>query len=544
MTEIPKAKEAYRDDTTAMTETFAPAAVKPTRRMGSDITARESPPQWWVMAQLTAVALHIPLALLTGSQSAIASRTSTFIVGTSVVLGAISLYILLTRTLMEAWKGLALVSVVVVMFWHWNGGAGFGPFTGPVAAIAAYVVIAAAAFKYADRHFFKLLAFVVSVALAGSLAVLVVTDYITAPDRTAGIQNPVELSPLHSRRDVILIVLDGYGRSDAIRRFYGYDNEPFLEGLRAQGFQVADRSVANYSITHLSIPALLNMSYMHPEGASTGNNDLHYLATQISGNNRVTSYFLANGYTYIHGESDHWFNVCGQNVDICLPAPDPDITGFAMLARTPIGSLIYRTEGDPSTALNLQRIAELTNWNSTSESWPNEPRFVFLHLQLPHPPLFLDSECKVRIDSKLSGRSLFDEEMSREELALHKAAWVEQVECANSTLDRFLMQVAPDTIIAIVSDHGPDSTFVLESSPTDFDPEGLEERFPNLTAVRLPRDCSGALPQDISTVNVFRVIISCMTGESIPLLETRNYAAGFTVPILDVTPDTSIQWDR
>ena len=45
-------------------------------------------------------------------------------------------------------------------------------------------------------------------------------------------------------------------------------------------------------------------------------------------------------------------------------------------------------------------------------------------------------------------------------------------------------------------------------------------------------------------MNVFRVIISCMTGESIPLLETRNYAAAFTVPILDVTPDASIQWNR
>jgi hypothetical protein len=527
-----------------MTQTIAPAPPKTTRRLGSSITARKNPPFWWAAIQLAGLASHLPLILLTGSLSAIASTESLAVVAVAVSAAAIALYLLLAWKLMPGWKALALVSVVVIVFWYWNGGRGVGVFTGPLAAIAVYLLVGAAAVKYAERHLFKVLAFVVTASLTGSLALLALADYLSAPERSVGVQDPVELQALTSRPDVILIVLDGYGRSDVIREFYGYDNEPFLNGLRAQGFQVAERSVANYSITHLALPALFNMSYMHADGASLGNNDMSYLATQVSDENAVVSFFKENGYSYIHGESDRWSNVCGKAADVCLSAPDPDITGHALLTRTPFGGLLYRTEDNPSTALNLRRIEELTNWDRTSEGWPTGPKFVFLHLELPHPPLFLDSTCGVRLDPELGGHNVRIRGSTEGQLAHRKAAWVEQLKCANAAVSKLVTQIDPETIVAVVSDHGPDGTFAPEPNRSDIDLDGLDERFPSLTAVRLPEECSGDLPDDTATVNVFRVIISCMTGDSIPLLETRTFVAGFGGPIFEFDLVPARAWEN
>ena len=47
--------------------------------------------------------------------------------------------------------------------------------------------------------------------------------------------------------DIYFIVLDGYGRSDVLKEFYGYDNSDFLRGLKEKGFYVAQDSMANYS---------------------------------------------------------------------------------------------------------------------------------------------------------------------------------------------------------------------------------------------------------------------------------------------------------
>src|SRR5207253_1118682 len=43
----------------------------------------------------------------------------------------------------------------------------------------------------------------------------------------------VPTAPHPARRpDIYYIVLDSYGRGDVLKEIYGYDNTPFLEGLR------------------------------------------------------------------------------------------------------------------------------------------------------------------------------------------------------------------------------------------------------------------------------------------------------------------------
>ena len=65
-----------------------------------------------------------------------------------------------------------------------------------------------------------------------------------------------------SQPDIYLIILDMYGRADALEEYYQYDNREFLSKLEEQGFYVADCGRSNYSNTALSLASQLNMQYV------------------------------------------------------------------------------------------------------------------------------------------------------------------------------------------------------------------------------------------------------------------------------------------
>ena len=62
--------------------------------------------------------------------------------------------------------------------------------------------------------------------------------------------------------DIYFILLDGYARGDILEKYYGYDNAPFLDGLRSRGFQVSDASRSNFYWTFLSVGSALNLDYV------------------------------------------------------------------------------------------------------------------------------------------------------------------------------------------------------------------------------------------------------------------------------------------
>jgi hypothetical protein len=511
-----------------MTQTVDTSPKNTTKRFASGITSRPEPPLWWALVQLAALGFHLPLSVLTGSQSSMASTSSALMIGSVVSLGGVLLYLLLGFLLTSRWAALAASSVAIIFFWHWGSSD-----LGPIAAMVLFALVVVAAVKYSDSHYLKVAAFLASVTLSATMGVLLISDAVNEPARVVGVQNPIGQFTLGHHPDVVLVVLDGYARDDVMRDFYEFDNTPFLDRLRQQGFDVASRSVANYSITHLSIPALLNMSYVHPDGASIGNADLLYLAHEVAGSNAFVELLKAQGYSYVHGEGDHWINRCGENADVCLQGPPLDITGWALLQRTPLGGFFYGDTGDPTTHLNIDRIGDLSDWSSTVGALEG-PTFSFIHIQLPHPPLFLDAGCSVRIDPILDGRIMNDGRITAERVEQRKQAWVEQVECANSVISDFVGSLDPETVVVIVSDHGPDSVFHFEPIAADLTADQLYERYSTLTAVRLPEECRGTLPDDVDTVNTFRVVLSCLTGEDIPLLESRSYLGGFSGPIQEV----------
>jgi hypothetical protein len=344
---------------------------------------------------------------------------------------------------------------------------------------------------------------------------------------------------LTSTPNVTLIVLDGYGRSDVIDEFYGYDNQKFERRLEEYGFDVANLATSNYSITHLSIPALLNMSLMHPKNAVLGPADLTALAESISGKNAVVQTFKDAGYSYVHGGFDSWLNHCGTQVDLCLSAgliASPPLdwsTVGPLLERTPIGSFLFPGAGGALiTAMNLRRIDEFNNWNQLSATFPKSPTFTFVHLLLPHPPLGLDSGCDVQVDEDLRESVLYRSGYDEETMRKRRSAWIEQVQCVNMAVLAFVRQADPNDAIVITADHGPDSVFNVFDAHS-LSPKQIRERFSVLTAVRLPDQCD-PVPADVMQINIFRHIFDCLSDDDVPPIEAGHYVASFRGYIVEV----------
>ena len=142
----------------------------------------------------------------------------------------------------------------------------------------------------------------------------------------------------------------------------------------------------------------------------------------------------------------------------------------------------------------------------------------------PHPPLYLDANCQPRTEWYLGNYVLnavpsYDDTM----MEVRRAAYIEQVQCANHITRQLLNNLPPDTITIIISDHGPDSHGQLNLHPDLWTEVENFERFSVLAAIRTPTDCAATIPPDLSLVNTYRLVLPCITNTHLPLLPNHHY---------------------
>ena len=86
-------------------------------------------------------------------------------------------------------------------------------------------------------------------------------DQATTP-LTLESDSGLKVEDADSLPDIYVIILDAYGRADALEQYYGFDNTPFLTELSDMGFETVPCARSNYQYKVLSIPSLLNMGYI------------------------------------------------------------------------------------------------------------------------------------------------------------------------------------------------------------------------------------------------------------------------------------------
>ncbi|HSB90770.1 MAG TPA: hypothetical protein VLD63_12165 [Anaerolineales bacterium] len=312
--------------------------------------------------------------------------------------------------------------------------------------------------------------------------------------------------------DIYYIILDGYSRADILEKLSGYDNSAFLASLEQMGFYVARCSQSNYAQTELSLASTLNYDYLEALGDSFGPDspDRSPLWPLIR-NGAVRRTLEGRGYTVIAFRTGFdWTE--WTDADLFLgPQLSPwQLDAFQYLwlqttaARILLDAEALRMVQRPEdlsrnrTAYDLQELVKIP-------SMPG-PKFVFAHLIIPHVPYVFGP----------NGEPVLIPSDAPRDQAMQ--GYVNQVIYINKKMLEILPAIIRDSpvppVIIVQGDHG------IGGSP---------ERMANLSAVYLPGQ-DGRLYPEMTNVNTFRVVLSEVFGDDLPILKDVSLFSDYYHP--------------
>ena len=186
--------------------------------------------------------------------------------------------------------------------------------------------------------------------------------------------------------DIYYIVLDAYPRADILRKYYNYDNSPFLEGLESLGFNVLEKSQSNYDLTQYSIYSTLEMEYID----KVFNSQKEWLWKINTNGLKYTNalrIFYKNGYkTTAFKKQSYLTNLDNSPYITSVLENNSGYNQFDdLLLKSTIFRAIYRFI---PFARYRHRDKQLFILDSLPKFTQKKgPNFVFAHILCPHVPL-------------------------------------------------------------------------------------------------------------------------------------------------------------
>jgi len=311
--------------------------------------------------------------------------------------------------------------------------------------------------------------------------------------------------------NIYYIILDEYAGKDTLKEIYHYDNSEFLDYLRKKGFYVADKSTANYPMTHLSLASSLNFRYL---------NDLTDKPENMIKDNRVFRFLKQYGYTIVAFSSESGYTDI-KNADIYI-GPIWTFNEFQneLVNTTPAPAVLFYKFGFPYILHRKHILYTFAHLANTCKL--KKPIFVFAHIVAPHPPfVFGENGEPVRPNRKFSFNDwTFCTEGGTKEEYIEN--YKRQITFINKKIkamvDEIIVNSPQSPIIILQGDHGPRSTKVIK------------ERFLILNAYYWPNDANAHLYNEITPVNTFRIIFNHYFGTNYELLDDRNYFSSADSP--------------
>lgn len=344
---------------------------------------------------------------------------------------------------------------------------------------------------------------------------------------------PLAVKPVKfdgDKPDIYYIILDRYAGSRSLKEQYNFDNEPFLNLLRSKGFYVPENSTTNYPKTSPSLTSSLNMSYNDyltklTNGGTSGDESI---TTPLIQNNKVIQFLKDRGYRVYNMGS--WWAETATNPNAVknftlhygvYPFADEFTTGFL---NTTITAPILKATFHDNTAVstnpqnNLHRkMADYEFSEIPKIAKERGPKFVFIHILLPHDPFVFDKNCKPISEDVVNAKT-------------DQHNYLIQVECANkkttSAVNSILSESKNPPVIILQADEGPypmNSPLPPKQSWSTADTQSLREKFPILNAYYFPGIKNTKLYNNITPVNSFRVLFNDYFGTNYPLLPDKNY---------------------
>ena len=344
-----------------------------------------------------------------------------------------------------------------------------------------------------------------------------------------------------SMPDIYYIILDGYTRSDALERDFGFDNSFFIEALRGRGFYVADCSRTNYTTTRPALATALNMDYLDRlEGSSQdeefGDPELEVLLRD----SRVRRLVEEFGYQTVAFKTDYsWSSIRDADIylsmdtnPLTLQQLDPfesllvDSTAIRAAVDLELRSFASRTKAidDFVRISQFKHAARVERQLFILDQLPDvaklsDPTFTIAHLTTTHTPYLFDHNGNIWEDEGFYGTELND--------PVDEWHWIvgytEAIKFTNSRIleiiDLILENSIEPPIILIQGDHG------LRG----------DNRHQILNAYYLQDGDPSRLYSSISPVNTFRTIFDLYFGTDLGLVEDLSYREDFQVPVAETS---------
>jgi len=314
--------------------------------------------------------------------------------------------------------------------------------------------------------------------------------------------------------DIYYFILDMYTREDLLKSAYNYDNSDFLNALETRGFYVAQCSQSNYARTEISLVSSLNLSYLQdldPKFNDPNSTARRHLWDALK-HNAVRYQLESMGYeTISFANGFPWSELDDADVFLTPPPFSSGMTEFETLFLQTTFALTLQDLGwldlDQINGQNF-RDRDMLVFNSMQDIAKMQgPKFVHVHLILPHPPFVFGS------DGEYTNPADFWNEKKLYPANKFKSGYTNQLTFLNGKMlemiDTILSKSKTPPIIILQGDHGP----WLQPKP---------QHFFILNAYYLPEQKTELYPT-ISPVNSFRLIFNDYFGGNYDMLKDVTY---------------------
>lgn len=318
--------------------------------------------------------------------------------------------------------------------------------------------------------------------------------------------------------DIFFVVLDGYTSSRCLKEEFDYDNSEVDSVLNANHFFTSKNSRSNYNITPFSLSSTMNLNYLRGGlEKKVASNRVFLQAMETFKGNHLLTFLRTEGYEIKNYGCFDLADAPTKTIPYFNDVP------YALIDNQTLFSRIKRDIGWNFTIKNVLtgafRVPEsYKKWKAyhlyrnkyNLEGLLNElqlnsdtPRFVYVHLILPHEPFFFNSDGTEVSDTAI----LFNRPNYRD-------GYLGQLKYCNTILKRLIQNVPTsagnERVVIIEGDHGY----------RNYDAKvPINKIFMNLNTYYFSDGDYSRLYDGISPVNSFRVVLNKYFCQSFPMLK-------------------------
>jgi hypothetical protein len=334
--------------------------------------------------------------------------------------------------------------------------------------------------------------------------------------------------------DIVMLLLDGYPRSDVLQRRLAATNSSFLDALRERGFDVATASHSNYPATGFTLASLFQMRYLDEVPSlrplSGTDRQANGALRDAAESGQALSILRTAGYRVTMSASGYEHATFRNTADRFLDSGELNDFERSAVHRTWLLYLLDVVWPHVFTDAQRDRVVHgFDQLDSIATEAPDGPRLVFVHVPAPHLPLVVRSD-GAPTDLTASRFETRKRDGYGMTVAEYADAWQGEIDYIDArvlkSVDRLLAsESGQKAVILVMSDHG----YGFEPVPGD-----TQAILANLLAARTP-NAPRLMADGPTPVNWFRILFNEYLGTELAVLPDRFFLqAGPQLDLIEI----------